>query len=134
MTASGPFAMGPALAGNNARRTVPRSNFASAIPIPSGSGPPGGLALTPLDAVSVKRENDLKGKGNEGALKSGDNDEEVYSDPDEGVEIIDMESVRQMDWMAPESLRKEQRHPKKIKNEGSMLVGGTPFLLPHLLH
>lgn len=33
--------------------------------------------------------------------------DETYSEPDEGVEIIDMEDISQMDWMAPESLRKE---------------------------
>ena len=38
---------------------------------------------------------------------------EVYSDPDEGVEIVDMENVRQMDWMAPESLRKEKEADRK---------------------
>ncbi|KAJ7634160.1 RNA polymerase III RPC4-domain-containing protein [Mycena polygramma] len=89
MTASGPFAMGPAMSGNNARRSVPRSNFA--IPNPS------------VDRSSL------------GAGLS--QEEEVYSEPDEGVEIVDMEDVRQMDWMAPESLRKERRHAKKVKKE-----------------
>ena len=41
-------------------------------------------------------------------------EEEEYSDPDEGVEIVDMENVRQMDWMAPESLRKEKEGGKGI--------------------
>ena len=40
---------------------------------------------------------------------------EAYSDPDEGVEIVDMENVRTMDWMAPESLRKEKNPSKKKK-------------------
>ncbi|KAJ7432648.1 hypothetical protein B0H11DRAFT_2209380, partial [Mycena galericulata] len=91
MTASGPFAMGPAMSGNNARR------------------------LTRLSAATIKKENDLKGKEKD---KPSVEDEEVYSEPDEGVEIIDMEDVRQMDWMAPESLRKERRHTKKkVKKE-----------------
>ncbi|KAG6815798.1 hypothetical protein H0H87_011242 [Tephrocybe sp. NHM501043] len=101
--------MGPALAGNTgARRATPRSNFAP-TPIP-GSGPSLGSSLVKGAAPSLKRE----GKGKEKKLE---NDEaEVYSDPDEGVEIVDMEDVRQMDWMAPESLRKEKQR-KKIKKE-----------------
>ncbi|KAJ7801872.1 RNA polymerase III RPC4-domain-containing protein [Mycena olivaceomarginata] len=88
LTASGPFAMGPAMSGNNARRSVPRSNFA--IPTP-------GTDRSSLGA-GPHAHNDLKGE-----------DEEVYSEPDEGVEIIDMEDVRQMDWMAPErKVKKEE--------------------------
>jgi DNA-directed RNA polymerase III subunit RPC4 len=92
MTASGPFAMGPALAGNNPRRSVPRSNF------------------TPTVATI--------------------GDDEVYSDPDEGVEIVDMENIHQMDWMAPESLRKE-RHVRRIHNKDLLEVTGT--FAAHLL-
>lgn len=44
-----------------------------------------------------------------------EDDAEVYSDPDEGVEIVDMENVRTMDWMAPESLRREREGDKKKK-------------------
>ncbi|KAJ7504555.1 RNA polymerase III RPC4-domain-containing protein [Mycena galericulata] len=113
MTASGPFAMGPAMSGNNARRSVPRSNFA--IPTPTTDRALLGAGLTRLSAATIKKENDLKGKEKD---KPSVEDEEVYSEPDEGVEIIDMEDVRQMDWMAPESLRKERRHTKKkVKKE-----------------
>ncbi|KAJ7767463.1 RNA polymerase III RPC4-domain-containing protein [Mycena maculata] len=112
MTASGPFAMGPAMSGNNARRSVPRSNFS--IPTPTTDRASLGAGLTRLSAATVKKENDLKGKEKD---KLSEEDEEVYSEPDEGVEIIDMEDVRQMDWMAPESLRKERRHAKKVKKE-----------------
>ncbi|KAJ7043410.1 RNA polymerase III RPC4-domain-containing protein [Mycena alexandri] len=110
MTASGPFAMGPSMAGNNARRSVPRSNFA--IPAPTTDRASLGAGLTRLSNATIKRENDLKGKEKD---KPPEDEEEVYSDPDEGVEIIDMEDVRQMDWMAPESLRKERRSAKKKK-------------------
>ncbi|KAJ6591743.1 RNA polymerase III RPC4-domain-containing protein [Mycena vulgaris] len=111
MTASGPFAMGPAMSGNNARRSVPRSNFA--IPNPTADRSSLGAGLTRMP--TTKKENDLKGKDKD---KPVEEEEEVYSDPDEGVEIIDMEDVRQMDWMAPESLRKERRHAKKkVKKE-----------------
>ncbi|KAJ6474600.1 RNA polymerase III RPC4-domain-containing protein [Mycena vitilis] len=113
MTASGPFAMGPAMSGNNARRSVPRSNFA--IPNPSVDRSSLGAGLSRLPAAALKKENDLKGKEKD---KPTEEEEEVYSEPDEGVEIVDMEDVRQMDWMAPESLRKERRHAKKkVKKE-----------------
>ncbi|KAJ7623370.1 RNA polymerase III RPC4-domain-containing protein [Roridomyces roridus] len=111
MTASGPFAMGPTMAGNNARRSVPRSNFA--IPTPTSDRSSLGAGLTRVSAAVIKKENELKGE----KIKSSEEDEEVYSDPDEGVEIVDMENVRQMDWMAPESLRKERHVKKKVKKE-----------------
>ncbi|KAG5641980.1 hypothetical protein DXG03_003833 [Asterophora parasitica] len=100
--------MGPALAGNTtARRSAPRSNFAP-IPIP-GSGSSLGSSLVRGAAPALKREEKDKAKADE-------DEAEAYSDPDEGVEIVDMEDVRQMDYMAPESLRKE-RHHKKLKKE-----------------
>ena len=123
MTASGPFAMGPALAGNNARRSVPRSNFA---PIMSGSkpGPTPAVSLTQSVVPSLKSEAGVRAKGKGKEIMETPGDEEVYSEPDEGVEIVDMENVRQMDWMAPESLQKE-RHSKKFKKEGHSDSTGT---------
>lgn len=121
MTASGPFAMGPALAGNNARRSVPRSNFAPIMPS-SGLASALGSDLSRTIAPSLKQHTDSKGKGKE-IEKTKEDEEEVYSDPDEGVEIVDMEDVRKMDWMAPESLRKE-RHIKKTKKEDSLAGTG----------
>lgn len=110
MTASGPFAMGPALAGSSARRTAPRSNFAPIVP----QGPGLSTNLTQGAAPSLRGE---KGKEKEsGGVVKDEDDEEVYSDPDEGVEIVDMHNVRQMDWMAPETLKKE-REPHKGKNK-----------------
>jgi len=38
------------------------------------------------------------------------------------VEIVDMEDVRQMDWMAPESLRKEWQQKKVKKEEPSQVA------------
>ncbi|KAI0091696.1 RNA polymerase III RPC4-domain-containing protein [Irpex rosettiformis] len=114
MTASGPFAMGPAMQGaSGARRTAPQSNFMPIMPGGPSRGPLGaGLTNTTAPGVGIKREvNDLGvPKKEEGPV---DDDGEVYSDPDEGVEIVDMDNVRGMDWMAPESLRKE-----KIKGKG----------------
>jgi len=43
------------------------------------------------------------------AFSRVDGDEELYSEPDEGVEIIDLQNVRELDWMAPETLRKESK-------------------------
>jgi DNA-directed RNA polymerase III subunit RPC4 len=127
MTASGPFAMGPALAGSNARRSVPRSNFAPIMP-PSGPSSSLGSNLTRTAAPSLKQDVDSKGKGKENVGRP-EEEEEVYSDPDEGVEIVDMEDVRKMDWMAPESLRKE-RHVRKVKKEESSDDTGLYTLRP----
>jgi len=44
-----------------------------------------------------------------------DEDVELYSDPDEGVEIVDMRNVHAMDWMAPESLKWESKREKTKK-------------------
>jgi DNA-directed RNA polymerase III subunit RPC4 len=115
--------MGPALAGNNARRSVPRSNFAPIIS-PSKSGPSPATSLTHSAAPLLKREVEFRFKGKDKEMVETPRDEEVYSDPDEGVEIVDMENVRQMDWMAPEGLRKE-RHVRKIKKEGLSEGAGT---------
>ena len=109
MTASGPFAMGPAMTGNNARAVVPRSNFAPNVPGTGSSAP--GAGLSRASVPSLKKEKDGKGKDKAAEVV----DDEVYSDPDEGVEIVDMENVREMDWMAPESLKKEKHQGKKKK-------------------
>jgi DNA-directed RNA polymerase III subunit RPC4 len=113
MTASGPFAMGPALAGvTSARRAPPRSNFAS---MPS-SGPSSGIS-TPKGAVSVKLEADMSK-----SELTPNVDDDAYSEPDEGVEIIDIEDVKQIDWMAPDSIRAEGL--KKTKREQTILAEG----------
>lgn len=109
MTASGPFAMGPAMSGGSSRRSTPRSNFVPSIPSENPSSIGGNLSKTA--PPSLRKDH---GDSTTNGIKE---EEEVYSDPDEGVEIIDMENVRQMDWMAPESLRKERQHAKKVKKE-----------------
>ena len=122
--------MGPALAGTSARRTAPRSNFAPVGP-PAGSAKLG-AGLTQTTAPSLKKE-----KEREREAEMARREEEEYSDPDEGVEIVDMENVRQMDWMAPESLRKEKEGGKRnrkakakmkredgVKKEDAELRGG----------
>lgn len=105
MTASGPFAMGPAMAGNNARRVIPRSNFAPAI-----GGPP---SLSSTLTSGIKME-EYRGK-----VKT---EEDEYSEPDDGVEIIDLDDVKNLDWMAPDALKKEQTRQKRIKKEESGML------------
>lgn len=60
-------------------------------------------------------ESALKG------AKSKEEDAEVYSDPEDGIEIIDMENVRSMDWMAPESLKKEREGDKRRRKAERMV-------------
>lgn len=116
MTASGPFAMGPALAGTSARRSIPRSNFTPVVPQGAAKGSALGANLSNLAPPMLKkdkqRENPLVDTVQ---TPKNESDEELYSEPDEGVEIIDMENVRQLDWMAPEILQRERRDRRKRK-------------------
>jgi DNA-directed RNA polymerase III subunit RPC4 len=123
MRASGPFAMGPSLVGSG-RRVAPRSNFSHAIPpgMPRSGTLGSGLTQTTAPTLGVKNESK-----SEGDVKA-ESDEEVYSEPDEGVEIVDLNDVRKMDWMAPETLKRESEHkrrvkPKKKKDEKKPLAG-----------
>ena len=112
MTASGPFAMGPALAGLSKRRP-PRSNFAPVMPMGPGSTSLGeGLSRTGAPVLGQGKE---RNRGE--PVKEEDGDVEVYSDPDEGVQIVDMEAIKTMDWMAPESLRRERNTDKMLKKK-----------------
>lgn len=127
MMASGPFALGPAAAGtsSSSRRFAPA---AAPIPIPTKSGPSSlGTGLSQTAAPKIKTEE---------RKTKVDEDEEVYSDPDEGVEIIDMEKVHKMDWMAPESIGKERLAKKPKKEDPDVgAAGGTRrvLLLTHLV-
>ena len=51
---------------------------------------------------------------------------EVYSEPDDNVEIVDLDLVRTIDWMAPESLKseKEGKGKKKLKRRDSYAKEG----------
>ena len=108
MTASGPFAMGPALAGSSKRR-VPPSNF---TPVMGSVSTSLGGGLSGSGAPVFSRE---KSMANKGVANAGEEDLEVYSDPDEGVQIVDMDAIKTMDWMAPESLRRERGEGKGSK-------------------
>ena len=102
MTASGPFAMGPTLAGSSVRRSAPLSNFTTTAP----------AARTSLKKDDGNTDDNIKN----GAVKTEDG--EYYSDPDEGIKIIDMGDVHQLDWMAPDSIRKERQkmHKKEAQS------------------
>lgn len=112
MKASGPFAMGPSLAGSG-RRPVPRSNFTPIIPTGPSKGGPLGSGLTQTTAPTLGVKKDSKA----GEEIKTESEEEVYSEPDEGVEIVDINDVRKMDWMAPETLRRESEYRRKVKQK-----------------
>ena len=106
MTASGPFAMGPSQAGR-AERRIPRSNFTPTLGSTSSSRAPS-TSAAPTRPSGLKR-----GPSDSEQPQTKLNDEDEYSDPDEGVEIIDMEFVKTMDWAAPESIARERTDTKK---------------------
>lgn len=110
MTASGPFAMGPSQAGQAGRR-IPRSNFTPTLG-PASSRPPGSTSSS-TRPPGLKREPGSDNEKPQTTTKV--NDEDEYSDPDEGVEIVDMDFVKTMDWAAPESLARERTDRKKKK-------------------
>ena len=116
MTASGPFAMGPALAGTSARRSAPRSNFTHVVSQGPAKGSALGANLSNSAAPTLKKDKQRENRlVNTVQTPKNESDDEVYSEPDEGVEIIDMENVRQLDWMAPETLQRERRDRRKRK-------------------
>jgi DNA-directed RNA polymerase III subunit RPC4 len=117
MKASGPFAMGPTLAGSSIRRSAPRSNFAPTAPVSRTSTSFGG---NPSSSAPLSLKNEVGNTDNNvknGAIKTEDG--EYYSDPDEGVEIVDMENVHKLDWMAPESIAKECQESQKEEAQGA---------------
>ncbi|KAJ8094759.1 hypothetical protein PM082_010765 [Marasmius tenuissimus] len=120
MTASGPFALGPALATTSgvSRRSVPKSNFTPIAAPSKGGHTTLGAGLTNTAAPTIKSE---AGKGKERAIE----DDEVYSEPDEGVEILDMESVGRVDYMAPDILKEEKPIPKVKKEDPDVADRGV---------
>lgn len=108
MTASGPFALGPAMSGSSGRRGAPRSNFAPIAPLGPSASSSLGAGLTQSNAPSLKRD---PADSDQKVI-----DDDAYSEPDDGVEIVDMDDVRRMDWMAPESLIKDKAQEKSKKD------------------
>ena len=84
---------------------MPRSNF-TPTPRPS-SRPPGTSAAATWPPGHKRRPSDSE------QPQTKLNNEDEYSDPDEGVEIVDMDFVKTMDWAAPESIARERTDTKK---------------------
>jgi len=111
--------MGPSQPGSSGRRSASQSTTIDV----AGATPSVGSNLSQTGPPPLRKE----ASGKVGRVKI--EDEEVYSDPDEGVEIVDMDLVRQMDWMAPEVLQKERQNiQKKIKKEENANDSGTWFI------
>jgi DNA-directed RNA polymerase III subunit RPC4 len=126
MTASGPFAMGPTQAGSSAWHGGAR--ISSATPTaPRGLVDAAALGanLTKTGAPTLKKERggarhtDDDNDDKDAARTGADDENGEYSDPDEGVEIIDMRNVHAMDWMAPESLKWESAREKSKKKNAA---------------
>lgn len=125
--------MGPTKAGSSAWHGGPRVSAMPGAP----RGPPTdaavlGANLTKTPAPTLKERVERR--------VHIDEDAEVYSDPDEGVEIVDMRNVHAMDWMAPESLKWESKREKtkrkvvKVKKDEEQATvkgkGAHALLLP----
>jgi DNA-directed RNA polymerase III subunit RPC4 len=129
MTASGPFAMGPSQVGSSTRFGGPRVTATPTMPRGPADAAALGANLSKTAAPTLKKERAER-------RVHVDEDAEVYSDPDEGVEIVDMRDVQAMDWMAPESLKWESRGEEtkrvaKIKEvEGRASLKGKGAYIP----
>ncbi|SNX87524.1 related to RPC53 - 47 kD subunit of DNA-directed RNA polymerase III [Melanopsichium pennsylvanicum] len=110
MTASGPFAMGPA-ARSAAKKVAPIG--------------PGGSSLTPAagSADSSRSDTPAKTDPDRAAYRNPDKlkDAEQYSDPEDGgVEIVDMDEVHVLDELAPRALpRMAEKESKKDKQRAA---------------
>jgi DNA-directed RNA polymerase III subunit RPC4 len=117
MTASGPFAMGPSQLGSSAQFGGLRGTATPTVPRGTADTAALGANLSKTAAPTLKKERAER-------RVHVEEDAEVYSDPDEGVEIVDMMNVQAMDWMAPESLKWERTREEtkkkvvKVKREG----------------
>ena len=121
--------MGPSKAGSSAWLSGPR---VAAISAGAPRGLPAdaaalGANLTKTAAPSLKKEQQ-HGGGERRVQEVDDEDAEVYSDPDEGVEIVDMRNVHTMDWMAPESLKWESPREKTKKKVAKVKKGGDGLM------
>jgi len=81
------------------------------MPVGSGSTSLGG-GLSGSGAPVLSRERKT---ANKDVVYADEEELEVYSDPDEGVQIVDMDAIKTMDWMAPESLRRDRGDGKGSK-------------------
>jgi DNA-directed RNA polymerase III subunit RPC4 len=110
MTASGPFAMGPsAMSGSSSSRSALRASTANT---PS-AGPSTSKATSEIINTTPKSHlSKSKSKDEENEFY-----QEEYSDPEDGVEIIDMSLIKDMDWSAPDVLKRNLKSRSKLKKE-----------------
>jgi DNA-directed RNA polymerase III subunit RPC4 len=124
MVASGPFALGPAA---NAARRPARMNATAIQPPGHGGIPPPGAGLTDTAAPTLNKDSrklQKKRVGLEAAEK------EQYSD-EEGVEVVDMDDVNELDWMAPDSLmRVKEEDEEKAARKRDKLKGKIKDKVP----
>jgi DNA-directed RNA polymerase III subunit RPC4 len=117
MTASGPFAMGPSAAAPISRNALRSGSNTSAIHASTSSSKLGS-DLTQTAPPTLKSEE----KNQRTPSLKPEVTVEEYSDPEDGVQIIDMEQVTGMDWMAPDVVKREPQTTKKRwpKRDASM--------------
>lgn len=116
MTASGPFAMGPSGASASSSRGAPRAPIAPIAPrVPGANAPEANL--TQSAAPTLKKEPRPRSVLD----RQLEEDVEIYSDQEGDVEVIDIQGVRNLDYMAPEPVRKEkEKQKRKVKREPSV--------------
>ncbi|CAE6436449.1 unnamed protein product [Rhizoctonia solani] len=84
-----------------------------------GGGQPHGVGLTDTAAPTINGTRKLQKR--RAGLEAAD--KEQYSD-DEGVEIVDMDDVNELDWMAPDSLiRVKEEDEEKAAKKRDKLKG-----------
>ncbi|KAG8729466.1 hypothetical protein FRC12_020962, partial [Ceratobasidium sp. 428] len=116
MVASGPFALGPAA--NSSRR--PSRMATSTTQAPGHESAPPGAGLTDTAAPTLHHDTRKLQKKRVGLEAA---DKEQYSD-DEGVEVVDMDDVNELDWMAPDSLiRVKEEDEEKAARKRDKLKG-----------
>jgi DNA-directed RNA polymerase III subunit RPC4 len=123
MTASGPFAMGPsAMSGSLPSRNVLHTSTATA----ASTGPSTSKIASELSNTTPPKLHASKYLTNEGEEVY----HEAYSDPEDGVEIIDMNLIKDIDWSAPDVLKRCLKSDTKLKNEAkeTKLKGSEKFI------
>lgn len=104
--------------GSSSSRRGGKAAFGPGIGLGLGFGEPIGLGGPSGSASNATGPRTMK-------VKMEDDDVEVYSDQEDGVRIVDLNQVKELDPMAPDSLRKEQRETEsKSKKKKKALLKG----------
>jgi DNA-directed RNA polymerase III subunit RPC4 len=123
MTASGPFAMGPsAMSGSSSFRNALHTSAATA----ASSNPSISKIASELSNTTPPKLHASKYLTNEGEEAY----HEAYSEPEDGVEIIDMNLIKDIDWSAPDVLKRSLKSNTKLTNEAKerKLKGSEQFI------